>query len=176
MTLSGCSALAAALTLSVVLTLAEDASRWQAVLLGWPFPDCEWQHIPGSTAHTGPDQHAQDWGRVQSWRAEGSRVLAPIDGRVVAAGRHPFLGEHVVVCNLRYCVLMAHLRVRLVAQGTEVTKGQTLVGSVGRTGLPPSGVAHLHIGVTLAASRGRYSSMSATVPFVLERCVQASGG
>lgn len=107
---------------------------------------------------------------MEPWRAEGSPVLAPIDGTAVQSATHPSLGEFVIVCGEGRCVLLAHLRVRLVKDSTPVAAGRTLIGGVGRTGLPASGVPHLHVVVTTADPARGYDPSAPSVPFRFERC------
>jgi murein DD-endopeptidase MepM/ murein hydrolase activator NlpD len=74
--------------------------------------------------------------------AVGTTVRASLDGRVVAAGWDPVLGNFVMIRHqIGYATLYGHLHQALVSRGDTVTRGQR-IGTVGTTGRSTG--PHLH--------------------------------
>jgi murein DD-endopeptidase MepM/ murein hydrolase activator NlpD len=72
----------------------------------------------------------------------GTAVRAALDGRVVAVGYDPVLGNYILIRHqINYSSLYGHLSQTWVARGSTVTRGQRIgaVGSTGRSTGP-----HLH--------------------------------
>jgi murein DD-endopeptidase MepM/ murein hydrolase activator NlpD len=74
--------------------------------------------------------------------AVGTTVRASLDGRVVAAGWDPVLGNFLMIRHqIGYATLYGHLHQALVSRGDTVTRGQR-IGTVGTTGRSTG--PHLH--------------------------------
>ncbi|MBC6444012.1 MAG: M23 family metallopeptidase [Alphaproteobacteria bacterium GM202ARS2] len=79
---------------------------------------------------------------------KGTKVLAPLSGRVVLAGHEFFYGGNMIMLDhgMELTSLYAHLDTMLVKEGDEVARGDVIgeVGSTGRSTGP-----HVHWGVYL---------------------------
>lgn len=148
------------------------------VVVPSPFMTEGWIQVLGSLAHVGQDAFAQDWVRdVRSGPTRGEPLVAPLAGRVIAAGKtRSGLGNIVVLRSpAGLSILFAHLEDVFVRVGEVVSPSDTLIGSVGSSsasggsaGLKPLGriVPHLHIAVYRTDSLGVIAD-AGSVPFVL---------
>ena len=78
----------------------------------------------------------------------GTKLLAPLDGRVVLAGHDFFYAGNIVILDhgMSLTSLYAHMDKILVKEGDEVVRGDVL-GEVGATGRVTG--AHVHWGISL---------------------------
>jgi murein DD-endopeptidase MepM/ murein hydrolase activator NlpD len=83
---------------------------------------------------------------------EGAEVRAPADGVVILTGDHFFAGNSIYIDHGQGLISMYfHLSEILVEDGQKLTKGQTPIAKVGKTGRVTG--AHLHYGTYLNGAR-----------------------
>ncbi|MFH1543960.1 MAG: peptidoglycan DD-metalloendopeptidase family protein [Patescibacteria group bacterium] len=119
----------------------------------WPFADSSWnnrngwQRVYGSAWHIHSEVNAQDWTKGAGLDDDcGEELYAPIAGTVIYSGSGTHAGSHIAIRSdndSEFVVLLGHMQAdTLIAYGSHVEAGVTLVGHVGKTGTDN---CHLHL-------------------------------
>jgi len=105
--------------------------------------------------------HRAFHGGIDVGNAEGTRVRAPWDGRVVKVRRNRDFGLYVVVASGPLRLLMAHLSDATVEKGDWVPRG-AVVGLMGHTGRVTGDHLHLEIRRRRRRVNPRFALVSCT--------------